>query len=326
MRGAARLGAGPGLRLPSNAGGTFCDLPGGAVSAILIRPRQGVAPVPSTHDSVADATQKQAHWRLLQELDRTPLRLSVIRSCFQAGVPLNATDPAYGQTALMRASWSGQVDVVRFLLRLGADPNDVGEFGDSALCEAAIGGSQTAPQCIRLLLDHGADIDKINETWRRTWTALMGAAAHGHIDALRTLMARGANIGLTTREGDTALHLAVRDWRIDAMRVLLEGGADPLAANAKSQTALDIMDTAHPDFLESLVIPDSHHKAEAMRAALEDSLMRFWTAARRESLLKSLGADRAARLLPRCMAAQAVRGAAQDWQRPAARTLARCSP
>ena len=55
---------------------------------------------------------------------------------------------------------------------------------------------------------------------------MMVAARGGHIDVMRLLLERGANLELVTEHGATALLVACACGRVDAARLLLERGAD----------------------------------------------------------------------------------------------------
>ena len=77
---------------------------------------------------------------------------------------------------------------------------------------------------MNVLLAHGADINR-KETWRGQ-TALMWAAAEGHSNVIRVLLARGADIHARSNGGFTPLLFAVREGKIGAVKTFLEAGAD----------------------------------------------------------------------------------------------------
>ncbi|KAL4002505.1 Ankyrin repeats (many copies) family protein [Acanthocheilonema viteae] len=82
--------------------------------------------------------------------------LQILKS---ARVPLNCTDKN-GMSLLDQASWSGLIDVVRFLLANGVDPNSsTHDCGYKSLMFAAIAGHQGICQ---LLLDYGAHVYSTN--------------------------------------------------------------------------------------------------------------------------------------------------------------------
>ncbi len=110
-----------------------------------------------------------------------------------------------GATPFVRAAHSGDTELLRLLLRHGADPKVVTDLGDSALTVAAGIGwvegvtYERSPQdnldAITLLLDLGLDPNHANHEGR---TALMGAALKGRNDVVQLLVARGA--ALETRD------------------------------------------------------------------------------------------------------------------------------
>jgi ankyrin repeat protein len=64
------------------------------------------------------------------------------------------------------------------------------------------------------------------EEWRGQ-TPLMWAAAEGHVEAVRVLLAAGAEINARSKVGFTPLLFAVREGRAEVVKALLKGGASP---------------------------------------------------------------------------------------------------
>src|SRR6202044_3818989 len=75
------------------------------------------------------------------------------------------------------------------LLKAGADANERLPHGETALMMASRTGNVDA---IKVLLDHGAEVNA-KETLRGT-TALMWAADEGHAPAIQLLLQHGADI------------------------------------------------------------------------------------------------------------------------------------
>ena len=95
----------------------------------------------------------------------------------------------YGVAPIALASLNGSASMLARLLAAGADANRAQPEGETAVMTAARTGRVEA---VRILLDHGADVDAA-EQWRGQ-TALMWAAAEGHTAAVRELIARGADV------------------------------------------------------------------------------------------------------------------------------------
>ena len=84
---------------------------------------------------------------------------------------------------------AGNARVVDRLVQAGADPNGATPDGETVLMTAARAGRTEA---VRSLVAHGADVNAWEST--RHQTALMWAAAEGHADVVRVLIEAGANI------------------------------------------------------------------------------------------------------------------------------------
>lgn len=92
------------------------------------------------------------------------------------------------------------------------------------------------PEAVRALLAGGADV---NERCRSGQTALMSAAAHGHLEAVRLLLRAGANVNARRDDGMTALLHAAFFGHADVVRVLLDEGADLRARDWIGMTPID---------------------------------------------------------------------------------------
>jgi len=173
------------------------------------------------------------------------------------------------------AAMMGDVDVVRQLLREGADVNAAQGDGMSALHWAAERGSA---ELTEMLLYAGATVDAVTRIGR--YTPLHIASRNGQAQVVSAVLSAGADVGARTDPGGTtALHLAATagdasvigllveagaevdareaEWqqtplifaaarnRIDAIHALLESGADPnLAAESFDLTAQRPIDRA----------------------------------------------------------------------------------
>jgi len=105
-------------------------------------------------------------------------------------------------TALMRAAFSGDLELVRLLLAKGADPAVVSRDNETVLEAAAALGfiqgyskGRSAPErldVIKLLVDLGADVNAADDYGI---TPLMAAANIGEVAIIQFLVDRGADLG-----------------------------------------------------------------------------------------------------------------------------------
>jgi ankyrin repeat protein len=94
------------------------------------------------------------------------------------------------------------------------------EQGDLAKLHEMLGGKSSTPR-----LD-------LNARDRRGQCALVSAVRNGHLEVVRFLLEKGAEVNTSTW-GGTVLHEAIHDCRFDVARVLVEMGAD---VNGKAAT------------------------------------------------------------------------------------------
>ena len=144
--------------------------------------------------------------------------LAGVKNCIKSRVDINSIEK-WGWSALNVASFRGHTDVVKFLIREGAevDQEDVSCY--TALCRAAQKGHK---DIIKVLLKAGADVNHRN---RRGNTPLSLASYWGHEKSVMILLMYGADIEVKNNVGVTALTLASTESE-DIVKVLIDVGAD----------------------------------------------------------------------------------------------------
>lgn len=131
---------------------------------------------------------------------------------------------------LVAAAIEGQTDTLNALINGGAD---VESDGGTAMISAAFsalerqgnGGSfDTQVEAVQMLVNAGADA---NTQLENGLTALMLMAILGQADAVRDLLAAGADVNATNNaDGGTALIFAVYGGSTETVSELIEAGAD----------------------------------------------------------------------------------------------------
>lgn len=121
-------------------------------------------------------------------------------------------------------------EIMRLLLAKGANPNEVGSYGRTALMEASSATKVT------LLLAKGAQLNTKDEEGR---TALTRAVDRGDLAVVEALLKAGAQgLNAPNSDGETLLMRAVREGRTDLAKSLLTHGADPNLVDVLGDTAL----------------------------------------------------------------------------------------
>ena len=132
----------------------------------------------------------------------------------------------YGVTPLSLACSDASGAMVEMLLEAGADPNLALPSGETPLMTAArtdnLGG-------VKALVSHGAAVNAKEATLGQT--ALMWALSRNHLVVARTLVDSGADVKARSDTGFTPLMFAAREGNIEAAEILIARGA---AVNALS--------------------------------------------------------------------------------------------
>ncbi|WKT54221.1 hypothetical protein QSH57_004805 [Fusarium oxysporum f. sp. vasinfectum] len=165
------------------------------------------------------------------------------------------TPDSLGRTTLSAAAWRGDATSVRTLLAYGASPNICTPTEISPLHRAIEGRSY---ECVRLLIEHGADVNHENKRGRlplhyscriadegeMCWLLLQSGAdvdaedhgasraiheavVHRKLPQLKMLLEHGAETDCLTKDGEFPLKLAVARNNIDMVQALLGAGANP---------------------------------------------------------------------------------------------------
>lgn len=161
---------------------------------------------------------------------------------------IRATSPA--DTNLQTAARTGDLARLQGALATGeASINaKIGPDETTALTLAAAGGHL---DIVRLLLSKGADIDART---KRLETPLYFAAANGYSKVVSLLVDVPAGIDLTDYEGRTPLMVAARAGHLEAVKILLDGGANPNATMASGESALFLaVEGGHLEILKALM-------------------------------------------------------------------------
>ncbi len=147
-----------------------------------------------------------------------------VRALVRFGASVNAASEKRKKTALMAAAAADAPECVRVLLDSGAEVDCRQCGGRTALQEAV---AAEAEGCIPLLLEAGADLEAVD--YSSHLSPLQEAARAGWSKGVRRLLEAGADAdAMSFSNGSTALHLAAAAGADECVLALLDaGGADP---------------------------------------------------------------------------------------------------
>ncbi len=193
-----------------------------------------------------------------------------LKECISSKINKDLQDEN-GMTALMHAASKNQVEVVKFLLKEGAD-REACHYRATALVYAVWNGSTA---CVQALLDAKAKTDiclrfngdqgifhlipkenveilhmliqagaPLNQTDDSGSTPLMDAVQEGNLRFVTILLNAGANPDIATYKignygAKTPLMIAARKGFVDIIKALLTAKADTTLKDNKGKTALD---------------------------------------------------------------------------------------
>ena len=130
-----------------------------------------------------------------------------------------------GHTCLTLAANSGQPEIVKKLLTMNFDVNDVGSDVKSAL-HCAVQNNQF--EITKILLSANANVNAGDVSCT---TALHYAAQNGNSEILKTLLLGGADLKAVDQWNQTALHYAVQKNKLGTTKILLSAGVNVNAVN-----------------------------------------------------------------------------------------------
>jgi len=147
--------------------------------------------------------------------------VQAVRALVKSGADVNAKS-GDGSTPLLWAVTNGSVEIARLLLANKAAVDAANDFGITALLQASRVGDSAM---VDLLLRSGASPSKAHPEGE---TPLMAASRSGSVPAVRLLLTRGVDVNhAESFQQTTALMWAAAEGHIDVVDVLLEAGADP---------------------------------------------------------------------------------------------------
>lgn len=125
----------------------------------------------------------------------------------------------HSSLSLEAACMANSVDMVKYLLANGANPNgNRDESNDGSPLEIAY-----SEAIVELLLQYGADI---NLGWSQEGSPLIRAALYGNLSVTKKLIEKGANVNMMAGMWGPALHAAATIGHVDVAECLIKAGAD----------------------------------------------------------------------------------------------------
>jgi ankyrin repeat protein len=134
-------------------------------------------------------------------------------------------------------------DLDRLSELLATDPDLVNATSGDGFTPLHLAGFFGQTDAVRLLLARGAEPDVRGQGWM-TGTALSAAAAGGHTAIVLLLLEVGVDPNVQQAQGFTPLHAAAQNADLEAVRALLDAGADPAIVSEEGVSAAELAEQA----------------------------------------------------------------------------------
>jgi hypothetical protein len=172
------------------------------------------------------------------------------------GLPIDLPG-ANTRTPLMAAIMGKQTEMVRWLLRQGADPRAKDKDGYAPLMLAVREGAAGA--VAELAPYHRERLD----------SAILLAALVGQADAIDTLTNYGASVYARMEDGRTPLMIAAENGHKAAVELLLDIGASRFSTDASGRTAADLASAAGHAEIAAMISRDPLPRELALESPAE---------------------------------------------------------
>ncbi|XP_016139601.1 ankyrin repeat domain-containing protein 16-like [Sinocyclocheilus grahami] len=195
-------------------------------------------------------------WKTKSKTGRTPLHTAAMHGCEDA-VKILLQSCSYepdgkdscGVTPFMDAIRNGHKATAKLLLENHqASPSAVDILGAQPLHQASV----TAQEEALSFLVRNLGIDINSRATKLELTALHYAAKEGHTNAIKTLLALGADLHARDTKGRSALHMACIGQHVDSVRMLLQLGLGDTEDNTGNTARQYAKKTLIKEVFESL--------------------------------------------------------------------------
>lgn len=121
-----------------------------------------------------------------------------VRALLEQNADINTRDPTSGQTCLMAASLNGKINIVKYLFKMGADPN-IGEQMSYTPQHGA--GFQGRAEVMKFLATQGVDVNHFHEDGFAPIHRACWGANPIHAETFKALVELGVDPELQSKDG-----------------------------------------------------------------------------------------------------------------------------
>ncbi|MFN0280108.1 MAG: ankyrin repeat domain-containing protein [Pyrinomonadaceae bacterium] len=161
--------------------------------------------------------------------------IELVRELLRKGADVNAKEESHSNiTPLFIAVDEGNVDIARLLFDFGAKANIRDDDKQTPVMRL---DSDATVELVELLVNNGADVNLADED---NDTALIIAADYSSAEVVRALIGSGADVNSANSDGETALMKAASNGDLASVELLLRSGSFVNARNSYGKSAWDL--------------------------------------------------------------------------------------
>ena len=165
----------------------------------------------------------------------------VVKALLAAGAEVDKPAGHKKRTALFMAAINGHYETAKVLIAAGGDINKLDNEGITPLHYVVSGGRDSglpvfAETVKKFIAELNPDVNVPTTVFKNT--PLHTVLIHGQTEAVKVLLANGANPNVATRDGKTPLHHAADYSLLSSAKALLSAGADVNAVDKYGCTPL----------------------------------------------------------------------------------------
>lgn len=170
-----------------------------------------------------------------------------VRKILDEGSNLPDSKGDFGTTAIMRAAFNGNTEIVKLLIERGASVNSADVGGETALHLAAKNGYVDV---VKLLIKKGASV---NGQDKEQWTPLMRATVAKHPDVVKILVQNGGDVSAVNNLNESVIINAAKGGSVDILKIIIGSPKSSKISHEQRSASLEVANKGGNESLKKIL-------------------------------------------------------------------------